>query len=60
MASVQDALWIARNSGALEAYCGPCQQGGVGDALTLVIGLVVHAQLRHAQGLHTWWALADG
>eukprot|EP00959_Pyramimonas_sp_CCMP1952_P255482 5336404-Pyramimonas_sp.AAC.1 len=58
MASVQGALWIGQNSGALEAYCGPCQQGAVGDALALVIGLV--CQLRHAQGLHTWWALADG
>ncbi|CAK0871094.1 unnamed protein product, partial [Prorocentrum cordatum] len=60
MASVQDALWITRNSGLLEAFRGPCQQGGVGDALTLVVGSVVQAQLRHAQGLHTWWALADG
>ncbi|CAK0852658.1 unnamed protein product, partial [Prorocentrum cordatum] len=60
MASAQDALWIGRNSGALEAHCGPCQQGGAGDALTLVIGLALHAQLRRAQGLHTWWALADG
>ncbi|CAK0859458.1 unnamed protein product [Prorocentrum cordatum] len=34
--------------------------GGVGDALALVVGLVLQAQLRHAQGLHTWWALADG
>eukprot|EP00959_Pyramimonas_sp_CCMP1952_P117102 2447635-Pyramimonas_sp.AAC.1 len=56
MASVQDALWITRNGGLLEAFCGPCQQGGVGDALALVVGLVLQAQLRHAQGLHTWWA----
>ncbi|CAK0877688.1 unnamed protein product [Prorocentrum cordatum] len=46
-----------QDPGAEEAMA---RQGGVGDALTLVIGLVVHAQLRHAQGLHTWWALADG
>jgi hypothetical protein len=33
--------------------------GGVGDPVTLVIALVLHAQLRAYQGFGTWWALAD-
>ncbi|CAK0798006.1 unnamed protein product, partial [Prorocentrum cordatum] len=59
MASVQDAAWLARNSHCIEAYCGPAQQGGVGDAVSLVIALVMNAQLRAAQDLLTWWAIAD-
>ncbi|CAK0904656.1 unnamed protein product, partial [Prorocentrum cordatum] len=59
MASVQDAAWIARNGPLIEAYCGPSQQGGVGDTVSLVIALTMNAQLRAAQDLPTWWAVAD-
>ncbi|CAK0833195.1 unnamed protein product [Prorocentrum cordatum] len=59
MASVQDAAWIARNGAKIEAYCGPAQQGGVGDPVSLVIALTMHAQLRHSQNLPTWLAVAD-
>ena len=59
MAGVQDALWLSRNAGKLEAYAGAAQQGGVGDPLSLVLALVIQAQLRAAQNLPTWWALTD-
>eukprot|EP00959_Pyramimonas_sp_CCMP1952_P203827 4262649-Pyramimonas_sp.AAC.1 len=59
MASVQDAAWIARNGAKIEAYCGPSQQGGVGDPVSLVVALTMHAQLRCAQDLPTWFAVAD-
>jgi hypothetical protein len=59
MASLQDALWTARNAPRLEAYCGAGQQGGVGDPICLLIALVLHTQLRNYQRLCTWWALAD-
>jgi len=59
MAGVQDALWLSRNASKLEEFAGAAQQGGVGDPLSLVLALVVHAQLRAEQNLPTWWALTD-
>ena len=43
----------------MEEYCDLGQMGGVGDPVTLVLALVLHAQLRAYQGFGTWWALAD-
>ena len=59
MASVQDALWVARNARQLEDFCGPSQLGGVDDPLCLVVALILHAQMRAFHGLCTWCALAD-
>ena len=43
----------------LERYCGPGQVGGISDAVSLVLALVIHAQLRGHQGLATFWAMLD-
>ena len=59
MASVQDALWLGRCALRLQLYCGPGQQGGVGDPGSVVLALVSHAQVRDFQGLDTYWAMAD-
>ena len=37
----------------------PPNRGGVGDPVSLVIALTMHAQLRHSQNLPTWLAVAD-
>ena len=59
MAQVQDGLWVARNSWKIERFCGPGQMGGVFDPISAIIALVLHTHLRAAQGLSTYWALAD-
>ena len=59
LAQVQDALWIARNGPLLETFCGPAQVGGVSDPISLVLALVIHAQLRSAQGMPTYFAFTD-
>ena len=59
MAQVQDGLWVARNAPIIERFCGPGQMGGVFDPISAVIALVLHTQLRAAQGFLTFWALAD-
>jgi len=59
MASVQDALWCLRNARTIQRYCGPDQVGGVSDALSLILALLIHAQIRAYQGLATHWALTD-
>ena len=40
-------------------YCGAGQQGGVGDPPLVLLALLLHAQLRGAQALPTYWALTD-
>ena len=60
MASVLDALWLSRCASRLQSFCDPGQQGGVGDAGSLVIALISHAQIREYQGLETYWAMAAG
>eukprot|EP00973_Karenia_brevis_P089937 12400127-Karenia_brevis.AAC.1 len=59
MAQVQDALWLHRNSGKLESFCGPAQVGGFADPASLALALVIFAQLRDHQGLATYLALTD-
>ena len=59
MAKVQDALWIRRNIARIRAYCGPAQVGGVLDPISLVIAIVLLAQLREYQGLATYLAATD-
>eukprot|EP00959_Pyramimonas_sp_CCMP1952_P034593 725177-Pyramimonas_sp.AAC.1 len=59
MTSVVDGLWNLRNAPSLEKYCGVAQQGGVGDPISLLLSLLLHAQLRSAQGLATYWAVTD-
>ena len=59
MAHVQDSLWLNRCRGRLLSFCGSDQLGGVSDVISLVIALVVHAQLRRHQGLWTYWPMAD-
>ena len=59
LASVADALWLLRNQTAVSGFCGPNQQGGIGEPLSLVLGLVLNAEIRSAQSLCTYWALTD-
>eukprot|EP00959_Pyramimonas_sp_CCMP1952_P435239 9113704-Pyramimonas_sp.AAC.1 len=59
MSAVVDALWTQRNRPTLTRYCGAGQQGGVGDPLLVLLALLLHAQLRGAQALPTYWALTD-
>jgi hypothetical protein len=59
MAHVVDALWIARNRRKLELHAGPCQVGGISDAQSLILALVLLAQLRFYQGVATYLALLD-
>ena len=59
MAQVIDALWLGRNADRLECFFGHSQTGGVSDPLSLVLALVIHAQLRAYQGMPTYWALLD-
>ena len=59
MAHVQDGLWMLRNKAKLVDYAGPAQTGGTMDPLSLVLGLVLHAQIRLGQSLDTFWAILD-
>ncbi|CAK0907077.1 unnamed protein product [Prorocentrum cordatum] len=59
MSAVVDALWTQRNRPTLTRYCGAGQQGGVGNPLLVLLALLLHAQLRGAQALPTYWALTD-
>ena len=59
MAQVQDALWVRRNGPRLEKFCGPGQSGGTHDPISLILGVVLHAQLRAAQGLPCYLGFAD-
>ncbi|CAE8590209.1 unnamed protein product, partial [Polarella glacialis] len=59
MAHVQDGLWMARNASNLSDYAGGEQCGGASDPQSLVLSLVIQAQLRLHQGLETFWALLD-
>ena len=59
MAHLADALWSMRNAALLEKYCGPEQAGGVSDPVSLILSLILLAQLRGRQGLPTYWALLD-
>ena len=59
MASIQDALWLDRNASKLTDYHGSDQQGAVGDAIAILVALVIHAQLRAYLGLDTCWAMGD-
>ena len=40
MAQLQDALWVGRNQGALQDYCGGEQLGGVSDPVSMVPAVV--------------------
>jgi hypothetical protein len=59
MAAVQDALWLARCRGVLERFAGPEQVGGRSDAQSLLLAMIIHAQLREHQGLPTFWVFTD-
>ena len=59
MSAVADALWTQRKRPTLTRYCGAGQQGGVGDPLLVLLALLLHAQLRGAHALPTYWALTD-
>ncbi|CAE8699927.1 unnamed protein product, partial [Polarella glacialis] len=59
MAHVQDGLWMARNASNLSDYAGGEQCGGASDPQSLVLSLIIQAQLRLHQGLETFWALLD-
>ena len=59
MTSVVDGLWTLRNAPLLQTYCGVAQQGGVGDPISPLLAVLLHAQLRCAQGLPTYWAVTD-
>ena len=59
MTAVVDGLWTLRNAPLLEVYPGVAQQGGVGDPISPLLALLLHAQLRCAQGLSTYWAVTD-
>lgn len=55
MCAVQDALWMLRCQDLLSQYSGNNQVGGKFDAVSLLIALVVHTQLRKIQGFDTFW-----
>eukprot|EP00959_Pyramimonas_sp_CCMP1952_P248841 5201692-Pyramimonas_sp.AAC.1 len=59
MTAVVGGLWNARRAPLLEQCCGVAQQGGVGDPISPLLALLIHAQLRRAQGLPTYWAATD-
>ena len=59
MAQIQDALWVRRNGPRLEKFCGPGQSGGAHDPISLILGLIMHVQLRAAQGLPCYLGFAD-
>eukprot|EP00959_Pyramimonas_sp_CCMP1952_P468272 9492958-Pyramimonas_sp.AAC.1 len=59
MRSVVDGLWHLRNTPSLEKYCGVAQQDGVGEPISLLLSLLLHAQLRSAHGLATHWAVTN-
>ena len=59
LAQVSDALWIGRNAVLLGAFAGPEQTGGVSDPTSLVLALVLQAQIALFQGLPAYWALPN-
>ena len=59
MGQIQDALWMRRNVGRIQAFCGPAQVGGVSDPVSLVVALVLLGQLRASQGLSTYLVPTD-
>ena len=59
MAQISDGLWVGRNKHKLETHAGPEQTEGVSDPCSLVVAVVILAQLRHHQGLQTLPAFLD-
>ena len=46
LAGVVDGLWLLRVGGKLQQFWGPAQSGGVHEALSLVVGLLLLCQLQ--------------
>jgi len=59
MATVGDGLWLQRAKNAINQFTGPGQQGGKSDPISLLIGLVLHTQIRVYQGFTTIWNFGD-
>ena len=55
MSAIQDALWLSRCKPFIERYTGECQLGGRYDCIAIIVALVLHAQVRHYQGLLTYF-----
>ena len=59
MAAVQDGLWLGRCKKILEDFTGAAQLGGKFETVAIVLAVILHAQIRHSQGLHTYLLFAD-
>ncbi|CAE8605722.1 unnamed protein product [Polarella glacialis] len=59
VAAVQDALWLLRCRAVLEQFTGPEQVGGKSDVQSMLLAMVIHAQLRMRHGMPTYWVFAD-
>ena len=59
MAQLQDALWVGRNQGALQDYCGDDQLGGVSGPISMVLAVVILGELRRHHGMPTYLAFLD-
>ena len=59
MASVQDALWLARCKQQLETYTDHRQVGGKLDTILVILAVMLHVQIRHYQGLDTFLLFSD-
>lgn len=59
LAAVQDGLWLGRCLQQLEAYTGQMQIGGKAGPIILVLALLLAAQIRYHQGMHTTLVFGD-
>ena len=59
LAQVSDSLWVGRNVAKLTPFVGPDQVGGISDPLSVVLAVVLLAQLRASQFLPTYLGLLD-
>ena len=59
LARIQDSLWLMRWVHVLADFAGPGQAGGRTDAVSILLSLFLHAQLRREQLLETHWASTD-
>ena len=59
MSAVQDALWLSRCKSFIDAFTDDAQMGGKFDCVAIMVALIMHAQVRHYQGLLTYFVFAD-
>lgn len=59
LASLQESLWLLRWGKFLDKLTCDFQLGGKHDCVAIVVALVIHAQVRHYQGLLSYLFFAD-